>query len=241
MEDKEWSLEQEYFNNCRSFIAQNITEYEREAEERHQEVQELFKAVQAGDGELYNQLMTSISLEEHANNQLRKNKAALEKPYFGRIDYRDLKLEKDEKVYIGKNGVFRNKTEVVIADWRAPIATVYYENEMGEGSYETPDGKEQPINLELKRNYDVDKGVLRGFYDSDVTSNDELLVQYLSKNKDAVLGDIIATIQKEQNEIIRANPFSNTIVQGVAGSGKTTVAMHRISYILYNSNFAHKF
>ncbi len=234
MKDKEWSLEQEYFNNCRSFIAQNITEYEREAEERHQEVQELFKAVQAGDGELYNQLMTSISLEEHANNQLKKNKAALEKPYFGRIDYRDLKLEKDEKVYIGKNGVFRNKTEVVIADWRAPIATVYYENEMGEGSYETPDGKEQPINLELKRNYDVDRGVLRGFYDSDVTSNDELLVQYLSKNKDAVLGDIIATIQKEQNEIIRANPFSNTIVQGVAGSGKTTVAMHRISYILYN-------
>ena len=234
MEDREWSVEKEHFDDCRALIAENIQNYEKEAEERHQEVQELFEAVQAGDAELYNQLMTSTSLEEHARNQLRKNKAAFEKPYFGRIDYKDLMLDKEEKVYIGKNGVFKNKTEVVIADWRAPISTVYYENEMGEGSYRTPDGKEQKIDLKLKRTYDVDRGVLRGFYDSDVTSNDELLVQYLSKNNDAVLGDIIATIQKEQNEIIRANPFSNTIVQGVAGSGKTTVAMHRISYILYN-------
>ena len=78
-----------------------------------------------------------------------------------------------------------------------------------------------------------------GYYDSDVASNDELLVQYLSKNKDAVLGEIIATIQKEQNTIIRKSPFANLIVQGVAGSGKTTVAMHRISYLLYNYKHCH--
>lgn len=234
MGDIEWDLEQAHFAECRSLIAKNIGVYEKEAESRHRETQELFKAVQSGDAELYDQLMTSSSLEEHAFNQLRKNKAALEKPYFGRIDYKDLGLEKEEKVYIGKNGVFRNRTEVVIADWRAPISTVYYENEVGEGSYTTPDGKSYAIDLSLKRTFDTDKGVLKGYYDSDVASNDELLVQYLSKNKDAVLGDIIATIQKEQNEIIRANPFANVIVQGVAGSGKTTVAMHRISYILYN-------
>ena len=73
-----------------------------------------------------------------------------------------------------------------------------------------------------------------GFYDDDVAANDDLLVKYLSQNKEAVLGDIIATIQKEQNEIIRDTPFKNIIVQGVAGSGKTTVALHRISYVLYN-------
>ena len=67
-----------------------------------------------------------------------------------------------------------------------------------------------------------------------MASNDQLLVQYLSRNKDAVLGEIIATIQKEQDAIIRETPFANLIVQGVAGSGKTTVAMHRISYLLYN-------
>ncbi len=234
MKDKEWNTEQEHFDRCRALIAQNIAVYETEAEGRHKETQELFKAVQAGDTELYDQLMTSASLEEHAYNQLRKNKAAYEKPYFGRIDYKDIGLEKEEKVYIGKNGVFRNRTEVVVADWRAPISTVYYENELGKGSYAAPDGKNYEIDLSLKRTYDADGGILKGYYDSDVASNDELLVQYLSKNKDAVLGDIIATIQKEQNEIIRANPFTNIIVQGVAGSGKTTVAMHRISYILYN-------
>lgn len=234
MKDKEWDLEQLHFRDCRALIAENVAAYEKEAESRHRETQELFKAVQSGNEELYDQLMTSSSLEEHAFNQLRKNKAALEKPYFGRIDYKDIGLDKEEKVYIGKNGVFRDRTEVVIADWRAPISTVYYENELGMGSYTAPNGKIYEIDLALKRTFDTDRGVLNGYYDSDVASNDELLVQYLSKNKDAVLGDIIATIQKEQNEIIRANPFSNMIVQGVAGSGKTTVAMHRISYILYN-------
>lgn len=130
--------------------------------------------------------------------------------------------------------MFRNQTDVVIADWRAPISSVYYENELGAGEYHLPDGSAVELDLQLKRTYDVQEGVLKGFYDSDVASNDQLLVQYLSQNKEAVLGDIIATIQKEQNEIIRESPFANILVQGVAGSGKTTVAMHRISYILYN-------
>lgn len=127
-----------------------------------------------------------------------------------------------------------------MVDWRAPISTVYYENELGEGTYSIPDsnsdgkGRAYRIDLSLKRTYDIENGTLQGFYDSDVAANDELLVKYLSKNRDAVLGDIIATIQKEQNEIIRESPFHNVLVQGVAGSGKTTVAMHRISYIMYN-------
>ena len=135
--------------------------------------------------------------------------------------------------------MFKNRTEVLIADWRAPISTVYYENELGDGEYGLADEKPIPIRLELKRTYDVEDGTLKGYYDSDVASNDALLVQYLSRNKDVVLGEIIATIQKEQNEIIRKSPFANIIVQGVAGSGKTTVAMHRISYLLYN--YKHRF
>lgn len=232
--EKDWQDENAHLQECRQLISGNVKRYEKEFDERHAKTQELFKAMQGGDVELYNQMMTSASLEEHAANQLRKNRAAYDNPYFGRIDYLDVETEKEAKVYIGKNGVFRNRTEVVIADWRAPISSVYYENEIGEGCYHLPDGEEFPINLYLKRTYDIDKGVLKGYYDSDVASNDALLVQYLSKNKDAVLGDIIATIQKEQNEIIRESPFKNILVQGVAGSGKTTVAMHRISYILYN-------
>lgn len=240
--DRERLEEQKHFDACRELILENTAKYEAEFEERHQKTQALFRAMQGGDVELYNQMMTSASLEEHAASQLRKNRAAYENPYFGRIDYLDRETNSDEKVYIGKNGVFRNKTDVVVADWRAPISSVYYENEIGDGSYHLPEkasdnglvSPEIPICLHLKRTYDVDKGVLKGYYDSDVAANDALLVEYLSQNKEAVLGDIIATIQKEQNEIIRESPFKNILVQGVAGSGKTTVAMHRISYILYN-------
>ncbi len=237
--EQEWQQERLHFEDSRKIIRHNIGIYEEEYERRHQEALELFKAMQGGDVELYNQVMTAKSLEEHSENQLRKNRAAYEKPYFGRIDFNDIELEKEEQIYIGKNGVFRNKTEVVIADWRAPVSSAYYENELGTGTYQLPEvkGKEGvkvDIDLHLKRTYDVEDGKLNGYYDSDVASNDELLVKYLSRNKDVVLGEIIATIQKEQNEIIRESPFANQIVQGVAGSGKTTVAMHRMSYILYN-------
>lgn len=226
--------EELHLNECVELIKKNVSLYEKQVEDRHREYLALYKAVQSGNVELYDQLFTAQSLEEHAVNQLNKNKAALDKPFFGRIDYANLDERINESIYIGKHGVQRNKTDVVIVDWRAPISTVYYENEIGRGSYSIPDGRSYSIDLKLKRTYDVENGKLNGYYDSDVAANDELLVKYLSKNRDAVLGDIIATIQKEQNNIIRANPFHNIIVQGVAGSGKTTVAMHRISYIMYN-------
>ncbi len=236
---KDWNQELEHFDYCQNIIRHNVRRYEAEYDEYHEQTQELHKAINSGDIELYNQLMTASSMEEHAEQSLRKNQAALEKPYFGRIDYTDHSVEQEEQVYIGKNGVFKNRTEVLIADWRAPISTVYYENELGPGEYGLADEKPISIDLHLKRTYDVEDGILKGYYDSDVASNDALLVQYLSRNKDAVLGEIIATIQKEQNEIIRKSPFANIIVQGVAGSGKTTVAMHRISYLLYN--YKHRF
>ena len=236
---KDWNQELQHFDYCQSIIRHNIRRYETEFEDYHSQTQELHKAINSGDVELYNQLMTASSLEEHAGESLRKNLAALQKPYFGRIDYTDHCVEQEEQVYIGKNGIFKNRTDILIADWRAPISSVYYENELGAGEYGLADEPPIPINLHLKRTYDVEEGTLKGYYDSDVASNDTLLVQYLSRNKDVVLGEIIATIQKEQNEIIRKSPFANIIVQGVAGSGKTTVAMHRISYLLYN--YKHRF
>lgn len=161
-------------------------------------------------------------------------RAALSKTYFGRIDYYEETYRSQECCYIGKNGITRNQTDVVVVDWRAPVSSVYYENEIGQGSYDVPEASRISIDLQKKRTYDISDGKLLGFYDNDVAANDELLVKYLSQNKEAVLGDIIATIQKEQNLIIRDSPFKNIIVQGVAGSGKTTVALHRISYLLYN-------
>lgn len=223
-----------YFKACKAIIRENIKSYEEKVLLGKQETENLYAAVASGDVELYNQLIVSKDMLFHNENALRKNRAALEKPYFGRVDYREAESGREEKLYIGKNGVTRKRTDVLIVDWRAPVSTLYYENELGAGSYFVPDVGEIAVNLTLKRTFDVSGGELLGYYDNDAVATDELLVKYLSQNKDMVLGDIISTIQKEQNEIIRESPYCDVIVQGVAGSGKTTVAMHRISYILYN-------
>lgn len=234
MEGQAMNQEEQHLQSCCQMIRENIKDYEIKVTKGRKETEELYAAVQSGQVELYNQLMVSLDIQEHNENALRKNKAALEKPYFGRVDYEELHSGEKESLYIGKNGITKNRTEVIIVDWRAPVSSVYYENELGAGQYEVPEHGLIDVDLTLKRTFDIDSGTLIGYYDNDVAANDELLVKYLAKNKDVVLGDIIATIQKEQNEIIREKPFTNVIVQGVAGSGKTTVAMHRISYILYN-------
>lgn len=226
--------EQEHFDRCREVIRQNIEVYEEKAEKGKRETEELYAAVSHGDVELYDQLVVSQNIQEHNENMLRKNRAAFQKPYFGRVDYKEIESGQQECLYIGKNGVTKDKTNVIVIDWRAPVSTLYYENELGKGSYDVPEIGNISVDLQLKRTFDVNEGKLLGYYDNDTAATDELLVKYLSQNKDVILGDIISTIQKEQNEIIRETPFTNVIVQGVAGSGKTTVAMHRISYILYN-------
>lgn len=230
----EFQKETDHLHTCLDIIKDNIRMYEQKEIENQKEVTALFQAVKKGEGDSYGQLLAGQSILEATRNSLRKNRAALSKAYFGRIDYDDETYHLKESCYIGKNEVTRNLTQVVIVDWRAPVTSVYYENELGAGSYEVPGSSPIEITLHKKRTYDISGSRLLGYYDDDTAANDELLVKYLSQHKEAVLGDIIATIQKEQNKIIRDSPFKNIIVQGVAGSGKTTVALHRISYILYN-------
>ena len=182
-----------------------------------------------------------LTLWNNVRAQLKENQGwlvraekARKKPYFGRIDFRDLAEVKEESYYIGRVGISKSPTEPVVIDWRAPVASLYYDNGLGPGTYVVDSEKTYDVDLKRKRTYEIEYDKLKDFYDMDVVSNDELLTKYISKNKTQVLGEIIATIQKEQNQIIRRSPRTNLIVQGVAGSGKTTVAMHRISYILFN-------
>lgn len=171
---------------------------------------------------------------KEVNQDLKRAEQARKKPYFGRIDFKDKKIGKEEAYYIGRSVIAENPAHPEVIDWRAPIAGVYYDNSLGNVTYSVKGEGKYEINLFRKRTYEIERDILKDFYDSDVVANDELLTRYLAKNKKAVLGEIIATIQKEQNEAIRKKPQHNMIVQGAAGSGKTTVAMHRISYILYN-------
>ncbi len=203
----------------------------RSANEDLADLMETYDAKEAEGLALWNNATAKLNAYQHGLARLEK---ARKKPYFGRIDFQDPRLAFPESYYIGRVGISDEKAEPVVLDWRAPISSVYYENSTGPCSYTVSSEGTFSIDLKRKRTYEVENDRLKDFFDSDVVANDELLTKYLAKNKKAVLGEIIATIQQEQNLIIRRSPKTNLIVQGVAGSGKTTVAMHRISYILYN-------
>lgn len=226
--------EETYLKVCESIIQKNIDMYLQQSKTMGDEIKELYDNYRSNNPELHNDLVISIAMKEQVDEALKRNERALVKPYFGRVDYIDKEDEEGYTLYLGKNGIVKDGTEPLIIDWRAPVSGIYYENQVGEGSYLVPEQGCRQVRLDLKRTYEIADGKLLDYYDADVIANDELLTKYLGKNKEAVLGEIIATIQKEQNDIIRETPYRNTIVQGVAGSGKTTVAMHRISYILYN-------
>ena len=169
------------------------------------------------------------------NQDLRRAEQARKKPYFGRIDFRDKKLKKDEVYYIGRSVIADNPAEPEVIDWRAPIASVYYDAALGDVSYSVKGEGKYDITLSRKRTYEIENDELKDFYDSDVVANDELLTKYLARNKKAVLGEIIATIQQEQNEVIRKKPQHNMIVQGAAGSGgfRKHILMKRSRSILH--------
>lgn len=155
------------------------------------------------------------------------------KPYFARIDFTPYDDGKTINIYIGKNGVYDENQNIIVTDWRAPISSLYYNSEIGKSSYMSPNGLIEG-NLDLKRQFDISDGILNSYFDVDLVSSDALLQKYLNDNNDGRLKSIVSTIQKEQNEVIRRSILENLIIQGIAGSGKTTVALHRIAYLVYN-------
>lgn len=159
------------------------------------------------------------------------------KPYFARIDFTP-EGGKTDHLYIGKTTLINSSTDVLVVDWRAPVASLYYDGRTGDAEYSCLDGNIKG-QLHLKRQFQIEDRTLLGYSDIDVTFDEELLRPYLEVGSDTRLKNIIATIQSEQNRIIRADLYRPLIVQGVAGSGKTTVALHRIAYLIYT--YAQKF
>ena len=197
------------------------------------ETEEFFKELPSlYSGEINTDILNDLLTQTH-NRIIRLNQGT-EKPYFARIDYTDSESGQSEKYYIGKIGVLDGADNMVTLDWRAPVATLYYDSNVGEVEYESPRGIEHGM-LELKRLFEIEEKILLSYTDVDTVSNDDLLRPYLGVNADNRLKNIISTIQSEQNRIIRGNINENLIVQGVAGSGKTTVALHRIAYLVYNN------
>ncbi len=231
--------EEAYLAGTLKVVHDNVEEYGKEVARMQEDIDEMLEHYHDNDTEVLTILNNTVTLHRHMKRALERNEKAVKKPYFGRIIFHDETLNKEESLYIGRGGISADTTHWMVVDWRAPVANAYYENGLGKCSYPVPGGGRMDIDLKLKRTFEIADGKLLDYFDTEVVANDDLLTKYLAKSKQAVLGEIIATIQKEQNDIIRQSPFHSIIVQGVAGSGKTTVAMHRISYILYN--YAEKF
>ncbi len=154
-------------------------------------------------------------------------------PYFARFDFKE-DGEDVEKVYIGYHNAMNDDTyEVLVYDWRTPIASLFYNHEVGPASYKAPCGEIEGEVL-LKRQYEIEKGKLKFFFDSSIAITDDMLRQTLGQNTSQKMQNIVETIQKEQNKIIRDEENDVLIVQGAAGSGKTSIALHRIAFLLYS-------
>ena len=157
-------------------------------------------------------------------------------PYFAKLIFEDLGDGAEFNGYIGRVSVgdVSSRSDEKIVDWRAPISDLYYNGRLGNSSY-TANGNEFNVDLKLKRQIDIKDDEVKSIYDfEESVSSDEFLRPFLTQNAENRLKNIVATIQEEQNRIIRVPVFKNCIVQGVAGSGKTTVALHRLSYLMYN-------
>ncbi|MGM9892346.1 RNA polymerase recycling motor HelD [Limosilactobacillus sp.] len=156
-------------------------------------------------------------------------------PYFGRIDILDPGEKEAESLYIGTASLMNDdKTDFLVYDWRAPISGVYYNGNLGPVKYETPAGI-QSTKLVKKRQFTIKDGQITNMFDTNETVGDELLQAALGEQNDQYMHNIVATIQQEQNDIIRDTHSDLLLVQGVAGSGKTSAILQRIAYLLYHS------
>lgn len=216
-----------------------MTEFIREQQKLEQTIKNISELLGIEQKELervYNDYSREIDERLRVANFRKNHIKVLEKaslnPYFARIDFKAITDSDFKEIYIGRNGISKDG-KVLITDWRAPISSLYYDSSTGKTSYKSPTG-DVLGEVALKRQYDIENGKLIEYFDVDLVSSDNLLQKYLNANNDSRLKSIVATIQSEQNDIIRRPIDENVIIQGVAGSGKTTVALHKIAYLVYN-------
>ena len=179
-------------------------------------------------------ILNHFALGESVINKRKRLTKILAIPYFGRIDF--LEKKENSKVmptYIGIHTFYDPESRAtLIHDWRAPVSSMFYDHELGEAGYRSPSGEIKGV-ISLKRQYRIRGGKMEFMIESALTVHDDILQKELSSNVDDKMKNIVATIQREQNRIIRNEDIRTLIIQGVAGSGKTSIALHRIAYLLY--------
>ncbi|MBQ7600819.1 MAG: hypothetical protein IJU49_01455, partial [Lachnospiraceae bacterium] len=246
IDQTQWEMEADRLTRTHQMIVRQLREAENELRSQQTETLSLQSQMWAEVG-LSNKSSSDDVLSGQYLDALRLNRAIKhdqtlsvlnlrhmeEHAYFGRVDFRRQGADNTRSTYIGISTLYDPETqEILICDWRAPISSLFYENTAGETSYDGPNG---PIRGELtgKRQYKCSHDRLVYCLDSTVTIQDEILQETLSRHGDSRMHNIVSTIQEHQNRIICENIRSRVAVQGVAGSGKTAVALHRVAWLLY--------
>lgn len=193
---------------------------------------EAFEAL-ADLNQYVNPITDKLADYEAVENKIILLENMIQSPYFARIDFKFDDEEEFEKIYIGRSSLKgENGNEIFVYDWRSPIASVFYRFVTGPAFYDAPGGRITG-EVSLKRQYEIKKGVLEYFFDAEVQIIDEFLRKLLSQNTSTQMKAIVETIQKDQDMVIRDMENDLMMVQGVAGSGKTSVALHRAAYLMY--------
>ena len=173
---------------------------------------------------------------ETLTRRLYQYERLISSPYFGRFDFLEDGESSSDKIYIGLHNVYdASGGDILVYDWRAPISSIFYRYEPGRASFTAPNG-EISGDVTLKRQYNIERSQLKYFFDCSLVINDEILQEVLAHNASPKMQNIVRTIQGEQDIIIRDTHSDLLMAQGAAGSGKTTIALHRIAYLLYNGS-----
>lgn len=245
--DFEWKLEREWLQEVLKEAQKQLDEkrnfrekFKSDAIEVQRELWDNVGSVSVNNGlEQIVDFMQSINtmkIQKRTHEFTRKLEQKYERvllsPYFARMDFIEKGEEKAEKCYIGISNLINENFDFLIYDWRAPISSMFYDYEIGQAEFKCPEGIVEG-ELTLKRQYKINNGEIEYMFESNLKIDDEVLQDILSKSTDTKMKGIVTTIQREQNKVIRNEEYKNLIVQGPAGSGKTSVALHRIAYLLY--------
>lgn len=231
--------EEKYLNRVENALDHEIARLQTdiaEQQQNYENIQKDFSAsfydIDLGEKNEYKlqlaDLQSQIDYSKQKKERLTKQKL---RPYFARVDFIPQQSADEQKIYIGFSHIAEDKQSLVF-DWRAPISSMYYDYDVGKAEYEAPDGVVKG-EITLKRQFGISGGKLNYYIDTDQNINDEILQQVLSKNSSTKMKEIVASIQREQNAIIREEKYKTILVQGVAGSGKTSIALHRAGWLLY--------
>lgn len=169
---------------------------------------------------------------QHAADLLETLERLESRPYFARIDFKETDDTEEETIYIGLASFTDQPDHFLVYDWRAPISSIYYEGELGKVSYQAPDGV-QTVDVQLKRQFQIEDGVIVTLYDTEEAVTDQMLLSALDNHSSTKMKSIVTTIQRTQNQIIRNTDARLLFVQGAAGSGKTAAVLQRVAWLLY--------